>query len=152
MFTYDDFEKHYKHITLGMSIHIKTHEGTSNINGYVKMTCLADFKTDTVSIHLTDLVTDPIGVKAKHGWIFSDAAVPAVPLELHQQYILLLQFSTHELEADINWKSRFKSYLDQTNVQLLEVINACQMTNEKNQMVQLSAFATTQISNFYYIN
>jgi hypothetical protein len=131
---------------------MNTRDGNYIINGCVKLKCLADFKTEIVTVHLTDLVTDPIGINAKQGWVFYHASVPAASIEIHQQHIPLLQFSIHELVEDNDWKGRFKAYLDQTYVQLIELLNACEITNEKNQMIPLSSFATFQISNMHYID
>lgn len=152
MFSYDDFNRYFQYITLGMNIHLNTRDGKFTINGYVKLKCFADFKTDAVTVHLTDLTTDPIGLNAKQGWVFYHESIPATPIELHHQSILLLQLNIQDLMGDSDWKGRFKAYLDQTNVQLIEILNACQLPNEKNRMVPLSSFAAIQISNMQYID
>ncbi|WP_187274545.1 hypothetical protein [Paenibacillus sp. N3.4] len=139
-------------ILLGMDIHICTRDGNFTVNGYAKLKCFTDFKTEMVTVHLTDFATDPIGLNAKQGWVFYYESVPASTIEIHHQYTPLFQISTQEFIHDSDWKVRFKTYLDQTYVQIIEILNACQLPNEKNQMVALSSFATFQISNIQYVD
>ncbi|PYI51019.1 hypothetical protein [Paenibacillus flagellatus] len=150
-FTFDDFNRYYSDLTLGMDIALRTRDGSFAIKGCAKLKGFADFKTDTVTVHLTDFVTDPIGLNAKKGWVFYYESVPAASIEIHNQYLPLLQFGVQELQADHEWKTRFKAYLDQTSGRLAGLLGQCQMANEKNVMVPLSSFASFQISNMHYI-